>query len=72
MKHKIKTSNGDGTTVEVDRYARSKAIKLMCTECCGWGEMHPKDCLSPTCPLFPFRGKSQAAYANAKRPPKKW
>lgn len=57
-KHKIKHRHGG--IVEVGNYARSKAIKLFCTECMGW-DSHPKDCTAPNCPLFPFRGKKQDA-----------
>ena len=39
---------------------RKTAIKLMCTECLGW-EDNPETCTAPTCPLFPFRGKSLAS-----------
>ena len=45
---------------------RGKAIKLMCTECMGWGEEHPKNCTSYKCPLFPFRGKSMASIFEQK------
>ena len=34
----------------------------MCTECMGWGEGNPKECTDTQCPLYPYRGKSQAAY----------
>jgi hypothetical protein len=60
-KHIIRAK--DGGTVEVE-LTRAKAIKAMCTECCGWGEAHPKDCSSEHCPLFPFRGKIQLAYKS--------
>lgn len=56
----------DGGTVEVDGYTRGRAIKLFCTECLGWGEVHPKDCTDTLCPLFPYRGKTQTAYGVAK------
>ena len=52
VSHTIRTR--DGGTKEL-KYGRAKAIKLFCTECLGWGD-HPKDCTSPLCPLFPFRG----------------
>jgi len=59
-KHRIRTK--DGGTIEIDNYTRAKAIKLMCTECCGHGELHPKECNAPLCPLYPFRGKMLSAY----------
>ena len=47
-----------GGTVKFENYTRGLAIKLMCTECLGWGDS-PRDCTSPLCPLFPFRGKTE-------------
>jgi hypothetical protein len=60
MEHTIRTK--DGGTVKVKNYARTKAIKLMCTECLGFGEDHPENCTSPKCPLFPYRGLCLAGY----------
>ena len=57
MKHIVNARNGG--LVEVD-ITRAKAIKIHCTECMG--DDHPKDCTSVYCALFPYRGKSQAAY----------
>lgn len=51
----------DGGTIELS-INRGMAIKLMCTECSGWGEFDPKDCTSVLCPLYQFRGKTLAAY----------
>ena len=62
VKHTIRTR--DGGLIEVE-LTRSRAIKAMCTECGGYGEMHPKDCSSPHCPLFPYRGKIQLAYQGS-------
>lgn len=53
----------DGGTVDVT-LTRSQAIKAMCTECCGFGEAHPKDCTDTLCPLYLFRGKIQLAYKD--------
>ena len=58
IKHTIKRKFGGLMVVE--GYIRSLAIRIMCTECMGW-ETHPKECTSNTCPLFPFRGKSEKA-----------
>lgn len=62
MEHKIRSKSG--STALIKKYGRNKAIKLQCTECSGFGEFHPKDCTDKLCPLFPFRGKCQAGYAN--------
>ena len=65
MKHTIKTSNNK--TQVIEKYTRGRAIKLMCTECGGWGEMQPKDCQSKNCPLYPYRGKSTLAYEPSQK-----
>ncbi len=62
--HKIRCRAGG--TVEIKGLTRSKAIKLQCTECLGWGEDDPKNCTDKLCPLFPFRGSSQASYRAVK------
>lgn len=61
MKHTVRTKDDGTITLEI---SRSKAIKLMCTECMGFGEDHPQNCSNKLCPLYPFRGISQAAYHN--------
>ncbi len=59
MNHVIRAT--DGTTIEVKDYTRSTAIKAFCWECFGW-QGNPKDeCVSPQCPLYPFRGLSLSA-----------
>jgi len=45
---------------------KAQAIKLACTECCGWSEMNPKECPDKFCPLHIFRGKMQLAYQDGK------
>lgn len=45
-----------GGEVEIQGLTRARAIKLHCTECMGW-EGHPRDCTSPLCALYPYRGK---------------
>lgn len=52
--HTIRTSNNKRTTVDL---TPQLAIKLFCTECCGW-ESNPKDCGQTICPLYPYRGKT--------------
>jgi hypothetical protein len=47
---------GGGEPVEMQGLTRARAIKLHCTECMGW-ECHPKECTSPLCALYPYRGK---------------
>lgn len=66
MKHTIR--HKDGGEIDVDIH-RTAAIKLFCTECLGWGEIHPKDCVDRLCPLYPFRGKSRLAILRSGKPP---
>jgi len=48
----------DGRSKEL-RYGRKQAVHTFCTECLGW-EQNPADCTDPMCPLYPFRGRTQA------------
>ena len=57
--HTVRTA--DGGIKHFESLNRGKAIKLHCTQCLGW-ETHPKDCTSAQCALFPFRGRTLAAY----------
>ncbi len=54
--HKVRTA--DRGFVTIHPYAKATAIKVMCTECQGF-EANPADCTAPTCPLYPYRGKTQ-------------
>ena len=54
IKHKVRKKNGGLKEVSL---TRSTAIKAFCTECLGW-QIHPKECESYNCPLWPFRGKT--------------
>ena len=54
IKHTVRRKSGKLKEVQL---TRSTAIKAFCTECLGW-EIHPKDCESYNCPLWPFRGKT--------------
>ena len=63
VKHTVRCRDGGTKEVSV---VRSKAIKMMCTECLGW-EADPASCTAPLCPLFPFRGKSLAAYHSSEK-----
>lgn len=65
MMHTVKTK--DNSLAVIDKYTRGKAIKLFCTECFCWSG-HPKDCTSKTCPLYPYRGKSEKAYHSNLTP----
>jgi len=60
--HSIRSKNGD--LVRVAPYGRMKAIKVFCTECLGWDGHAKTDCTAPNCPLYPYRGKSLAAYGE--------
>ena len=67
MKHTIRRHDGTGT-VQVE-LTRARAIKYHCTECMG--DDHPKDCTSPLCALYPYRGRAIAKPKRqgiAKRP----
>jgi len=62
IEHTIRTKGGELKKVKL---TRSKAIKIHCTECCGY-EYHPKECEIKECPLFPYRGKSEAGISNPR------
>jgi hypothetical protein len=55
--HVIRTADGGRKKVKL---TRCLGIKLLCVECLGF-EGDPKDCTSPLCPVFPFRGKTLAS-----------
>ena len=60
MTHTVRTKDGGTISLTI---TRAKAIKLHCTECMGF-EGDPKGCTSPKCALFPYRGKTLAAYRS--------
>jgi hypothetical protein len=62
--HTVRTA--DGGTIQIANLSRGRAIKLFCTECLGW-ETHPKDCTATNCALFPFRGRTLAAYHKVSK-----
>jgi hypothetical protein len=62
IEHEVRTK--DGGTKILDEYARKRAIHVFCTECYGW-EGDPSECPSTMCALWPFRGKTLAAYHSA-------
>ena len=63
IEHTIRARDGGFVKVTLNR---NRAIKAMCTECMGYSEANPKDCTSPYCPLYLFRGKIQLAYQEGK------
>lgn len=56
VNHTVRTK--DGGTRLLKGLTRGQAIKVMCMECLGW-DVHPKDCTSPLCPVFPYRGPTE-------------
>lgn len=59
LTHIIRTKSNREKEVKI---TRGKAIKIHCTECMGYGEVDPKNCTSTLCALYPYRGKTWAAY----------
>lgn len=57
VRHTVRTKMGGRKEI---KYGRKGAIYLMCTQCLGWEE-HPETCTDPLCPLYPFRGKTNAS-----------
>lgn len=55
--HVVRTKDGGTKAINA---TRGQAIKLFCMECLGW-DTHPKDCTARLCPLFPYRGRTQAS-----------
>lgn len=47
----------DGGDITIENYNRPLAVRAFCTECLGFEGNSSKDCTSPMCPLYPFRGK---------------
>lgn len=47
----------DGGTVTIERYSRTKAIKLWCSECMGFEE-DVLECTDKKCPFFPFKRRT--------------
>lgn len=63
VKHTIRDNKGGSIEVEI---SRPQAIKVMCTECLGFGEENPRNCTDKLCPLWPWRGKSLVAWGPRK------
>ena len=55
----------DGGTITINNYSMLKAIKLNCSECCGF-ESDPRKCIDKLCPLWPFKDYTIANRTRAK------
>lgn len=55
----------DGGTITIKNYSIFKAVKLNCSECCGF-ESNPRECIDKLCPLWPFRDYTIANRTRAK------
>ena len=55
----------DGGTITIKNYSIFKAVKLKCSDCCGF-ESDPRECIDKLCPLWPFRGYTIANRTRAK------
>ena len=56
ISHTVRTA--DEGTITFPNYSRAFAVRVHCQECIGW-EGLVKDCTSPMCPLYPFRGGTE-------------
>lgn len=54
--HTVRCADG-GLKTFTNYVSKVKAIKMMCTECCGW-DSNPSGCTDVHCPLYPFRGRT--------------
>jgi hypothetical protein len=61
LTHIIRAATGCNNRLVSTTLTRAEAIKVHCTECCGF-EAVPNQCLDEHCALFPFRGKSRKAW----------
>ena len=55
----------DGGTITIKNYSIFKAVKLKCSDCCGF-ESDPRKCIDKLCPLWPFRDYTIANRTRAK------
>jgi len=55
-RHVVRTADGRYTELKM---TRKLAMSAFCTECLGF-EINPKDCTSKTCPMYPFRSRTEA------------
>lgn len=55
----------DGGTITIKNYSIFKAVKLKCSDCCGF-ESDPRKCIDKLCPLWPFRDYTLANRTRAK------
>ena len=61
--HRVRTA--DQGFIELHPYNKNLSIACMCTECLGF-ETNPIDCTAITCPLFPYRRKTQKTMRGEK------
>lgn len=66
--HSVRSKRGG--LIEIDGLTRSKAIKVFCSECFQWEGNPIAECTDNHCPLFPYRGRTQAAYGTERKPRK--
>ena len=59
-----RTADGGTKTITC---GRALAIYIKCMECLGWEGNPNKDCCSPTCPLFPWRGRTYKTLRGDKK-----
>lgn len=55
----------DGGKITIQNYSIFKAVKLNCSECCGF-ESDPRECIDKLCPLWPFRDYTISNRTRAK------
>ena len=70
VKHKIRTSKGDGMLREV-ALTPNKAIRCQCLECVGWSASEVKECTDHHCPLYPFRLGTNPSRKRGQKEPSK-
>ena len=56
----------DGGTITIKNYSITKAVRLNCSECCGF-EDDPRKCPDKLCPLFPFKDYTMLNRTRATR-----
>ena len=50
--------------------SRTAAVRLYCLQCSGWVFNEVRDCIIPTCPLYPWRLGSPQRALKSHRPRK--
>lgn len=59
-----RTADGGTKTITC---GRALAIYLKCMECLGWEGNPKRDCCSPNCPLYPWRGRTYKTIRGDKK-----